>query len=691
MTDFWKNKKIFAYIALSHHTRFMIPVMEELAAMGASVKYIVGQAERSQEITAIEKQLPYAHIFDYIRVKDRDEILNNYRRLHDTMATSLKKDYILGIQPVTVIDKTLLASAMEYVGFKNLVKKEKPDLCFALHELNRWGKIFAFWAKKSNVPFITLQEGLAYNLDFGYTGHAQYSSLNLVWGDRVKNKLVSFEAPSSKIIPCGNTHLAREIQNQKSADIRTKSRKKYKITRKFAALLILSARLPVPDLFFKIFQAAHKGKDLHIFVKFHPACKKDQMEKWIGAVQKKYTKNTVFIHNEESTYDLISMADLVVLGQKSTTGMEAIAFGKPLVKLDFAYTPNAPYSFVDMGVALKMRAEKLAEELKGERKFHTDPEKVTAFLHRELKNPDSAIQRVCDVFKNAILSNRAQNRPLKDAAPSLTKQWSILVQVPRNAQLLLAQLEAIHFNSMDSGSYDISFILPDAVSGEVQEILDSLEGDITFTHTCDHPSRIHAINAALAKSRGKHLLILNTGLAPLKGWLKHLEQGQKKHAGAQLFGARIADAKGKIAHAGMVVDENNTPVPAYGHLDINFEAALKEREFQMADHFLAVDRHLFLKLGGFTPDAGHYLFMDLCLKAEEIVKNPNPVVILPELQMIFLEQKKEDFKEEDAVYFYGRWNGRLWESEKKRYKEDGISQKDLAHSHMASAMRTALL
>ena len=47
MADFWKNKKIIAYIALPHHTRFIMPVMEELVSQGAQIRYIVGQAERS--------------------------------------------------------------------------------------------------------------------------------------------------------------------------------------------------------------------------------------------------------------------------------------------------------------------------------------------------------------------------------------------------------------------------------------------------------------------------------------------------------------------------------------------------------------------------------------------------------------------------------------------------------------------
>jgi len=686
MADFWKNKKIFAYIALSHHTRFMTPVMDTLAARGAIVRYIVGQAERSQEITAIEMGLPYSHIFDFITEKDRGDINANYTRLRNGISASLKQSFIIGTQPITVIDKTLMATATEYVGFKNLVKKEKPDLCFALHELNRWGKIFAFWAKKKNIPFVTLQEGLSYNLSFGYTGHAQYSCYNLVWGPRVKEKLTSFEAPPAKIIPCGNTHLASEIHYQKANNIREKCRKKYRVIPKFVTLLILSSRLPVPDLFFRIFKTVSEQNDLHIVVKFHPATKNDPMDQWIGAVQDHAPNNITFIHAQESTYDLISMADLVVLGQKSTTGLETLALGKPLVKLDFAYTPNAPYSFVDQGVALKMRAEELTTALTGDRNFDTPSDKVTAFLNRELLDSDTAIQNVCQVFEKAIRANRLTFKALPPINCKATKQWSILVQVPRDAQILLAQLEAIHFNSMEGGTYETLLLLPPNLPVDVVEIINSLQGDISHTKISDHPSRIHAMNNALENACGSSLLILSQGLAPLKGWLSHLSQGRNTHKDTKLFSARIADTTGQIAHAGMVVDSNNTPVPAYAHLDINFKAALKERRFQMADHFIAVDRDLFRKAGGLTPDAGDYLFMDFCLKAGTIIKESRPVMFLPDLQMIFLNQEEKKERPDPAIYFYGKWNCLLWENQRELHREDEVSEKDLAHSQMAAAL-----
>ena len=402
MDKFWQNKKIIAYIALAHHTRFIIPVMETLQSRGATIKYIVGQAERSQEVTAINMGLPYSHIFDYLTEDDNEDIRENYSRMRKTFSASLKKDFFMGILPVTVTDKTILSAALEYIGFKNLLKEEKPDLCFALHEINRWGKLFAFWAKKNNIPFISLQEGLSYGLDFGLSGHAQYSSLNLVWGERIRRKLTSFEAPESKVLAVGNTHLAQEIARQKKERIRETKRKSYKLEKKFVSLLILSARLAKPELFYPIFSAVSNATDQAIFVKFHPACKKDLIDSWVNNIKGKHPHHSYFIHGEESTYDLISTCDVVILGQKSTTGLEALAFGKPIVKMDFAYEPHAPYSFVKQGVAIKMSAEDLAVKLKEKTDFNRliDKSHIKKYLSWELSETEQAIQKVCEVFKN---------------------------------------------------------------------------------------------------------------------------------------------------------------------------------------------------------------------------------------------------------------------------------------------------
>ena len=226
MNSFWKDKKVIAYVALMHHTRFIIPIMEKLMQLGASVRYIVGQAERSQEITAVECGFDYYHVFEYPTEEDLDDIQANYLREREKFGQALSTDFAMGTQMVTVMDKTLYSTAQEYIGFRNLLKKEKPDICFALHEVNRWGKMFAFWSKKYNTPFITFQEGLGYDPNYGYIGQVQYCTMDLVWGERVRRKFSDFEAPVERILPVGNTHLSEEISRQKQDNIRNKIREK---------------------------------------------------------------------------------------------------------------------------------------------------------------------------------------------------------------------------------------------------------------------------------------------------------------------------------------------------------------------------------------------------------------------------------------------------------------------------------
>jgi hypothetical protein len=695
MDNFWKNKKIYTYIALAHHTRFITPVVESLLSHGAQIKYIVGQAERSQEITAIELGLDYSHIFDFVTDKDLYEIQKNYRLLKQSFTNSLKNNFLLGILPVTVTDKTLYSTAVEYIGIRNLLKKGKPDLCFALHELNRWGKMFAFWAKKEAIPFISLQEGLGYNLDFGYSGHAQYSTLNLVWGERVKKKMVGFEAPESKIFPVGNTHLAKEIRVQKEKNIRKIKRKEYDISDNFVTLLILSSILPDPDLLTPIFKTVSGNKDQTIFVKFHPACKKPQMDKWMDSITVQFKNNIHFIHAQENTYNLISMADVCVLGQRSTTGLESIAFGKPIVKLDFAYTPNAPYSFVDQGVAVKMSAEQFAGALLEKTDFakFINIKKKEQYLKTELIETSHSIEKVCHIFKKTIQANTDTHIPMdvpsqtSDWAPD--KKWSIILQVPDNHDVFMAQLEAVAFNSENQGDYEILLLEPEKKSKETIRILASLKGDLTRIVIPKNQSPITLRNKAGEIARGKNLIFLEKNLAPLKGWLDCLDKSFLKYGPNTLFGARISNQNGKIANAGMVVDHNNTPVCAYRHLNMDFPGALKERSFQMVDYFVAMEKNLFIKTGGFTPDAGKYSFLDICMKVLQSTNDPNAVIYLPRLKLIFLDSLDQKENIDDSIYFYGKWNSCLWESENKLHKKDGVSPEDLAHAKMAAAMQSA--
>ncbi len=694
MDKFWKNKKVTAYIALKHHTRFIIPIMENLARLGAKIHYVVAQAERSQEITAIETGLNYYHIFDFISDSDHEEIHKNYQILKNGFASSLLKDTAFGLQVPTVMDKTLYATAQEYTGFKNYFKKNRPNLCLALHEVNRWGKMFSFHAKKNNIPCITLQEGLlttaSAKLNFTMTGHVQYSTLGLVWGEESKKLLASFEAPEAKIIPAGNTHLSKEILRLRNNRIREKTRKKYTCGDALAVLLIFSVYLPDLDEFLPLFNLSGTNPDMKLFIKFHPASTKLQIENWMKKFPEDKKDLIRLIHGEENTYDLMAMSDVCVLTEGSTTGLEALSLKKPVVILKLVGPVYHESSLAEQKAAVPMTPAELTDAINNHTDFSAmmDPEGINAYIKSELHNPEKSIETVTDIMKSVVKANAAAKLTGLTPKTSSETDWSIVIPVPDNPGTFLQLLEAVSAHSEEE-NFEVILIRPKNISVEIKTILESLEGDVKILETENKKNTAQMMNLAGMDANGRYFIFLDYNISPAQGWLKALKQGISKYGTHKIFGARVINRFNNIIHAGMVVNANNEPVSAYAYLDDKFPHVMKERSFQMVNHFLCIERKQFFSLGGFNPEAGKYLFMDLCLRSQENDAGKNLIMYLPQIKLTQLSFSDLASDIESAIFFFSRWHGMLWESEDQLYKKDGVSSIQLSAARMTRAMETA--
>ena len=690
MNNFWKDKKVIAYIALTHHTRFITPVMEALSKQGAKIFYIVGQAERSQEITAIKLGLKYAHIYDFVTAKDTEDIQNNYQLLRDAFSNNLKNNFLFGTSPVTVIDKTIYSTAIEYIGFRNLMKKEKPDICFALHELNRWGKMFSFWSKKLNIPVITFQEGLYYGLNFGYTGHVQNSTLNLVWGERIKNKLADFEAPADRIIPVGNTHLSNELVFQQANNIREKKRAQYHCKDTFTLFLLFSGEVPSVKALYPLFKAVANTPDKLMFIKFHPVTKHDQVKSWIASIPDSYKPHIKAFHEDENTYDLMSLSDICVLVQPSTTGLEALAFGKPLIHLDVKMEQKLPYSFTELKVATQMTPAELGRAISEDKDFSNliDKKNITAYFRDELSETTDAIDMVTRISKELITANQTRKHPPLQTAMEETKEWSIILPLSDNPRQILTQLEAIALNSENHGTFEVILIEPADISKASSDILDSLTGDVTRLIAKPGASIPEMMNDASKIASGKTLLFLDINLLPLPKWLESLQKGIKKYGENKILGARIIDPTSNLLHAGIVLDQNHAPVSAYKYLPAKFPNAMKERSFEMVDHFICINRNLFLKIGGFWEKTGKFAFLDICLRVNTHTNENDACLYIPEACMISLSESCDIFDAKASICFFGRWQGVLWENQEKLYTMDKITTSELNTARIAQSMET---
>ena len=687
MTSFLKDKKIIAYIALKHHTRFIIPIMEALKAQGAKIQYIVGSAERSQEITAMECGIDYVHAFDYTDPSDQKAVDETYHLLRDGFVEGIKKDVAIGASVLlTVLDKNLHATAREYIGFKNFLEREKPDLCLALHELNRWGKMLSFWAKKMNIPFFTLQEGLYAATDYLFIGHVQFSTMDLVWGEKTRQKLIGYEAPADRVIAVGNTHIAQEIKLLEKNKTRQKKRKAFGFNKKFVVLLLFSA-LPSPHNeilpLFKYFKAT---KDRELIVKFHPVTTQIIIQEWTEKFPKEILPR--MIHGEESTYDLMAAADLCVLSEPSTTGLEALAIGKPLVQLKLKAPAKFPYDFVKSGVARHLSPEELIKELDTPQNFSRpiDTQTIKKFIQEELTDTSGATQRITDIFEKAIAHNQAKDpAPLSYESPAPSLPWSIIVPVPLDPQIFLIQLESIAAHSEGSGDYEVILLVPPDPSPEIQTILESLEGDVRSIQLPMGTPTAQAMNMGARISRGKTLVFTAPHLAPHPNWLAHLKNGVLENDKSTPIGGMIISPNDNIIHAGINVDINNSPTPAYPHLDSKFPKAQEKKHFAMVDHFIGIDRDFFKTLGGFHPASGRYAFMDLCLSAGDKEADARCLYI-PEIKFTQVAPPPAPGDENDALYFYARRHGVLWENEVQFHANEEVDMLQLDAARLTRAM-----
>ena len=91
-----------------------------------------------------------------------------------------------------------------------MIECEKPDLLFALHELNPWGKMLGYLSHVHRVPLsYALQEGLYYADPHYYRFHTDFSTACMGHGEAKTAGRSCSKAGCSddKIYPLGNTHL----------------------------------------------------------------------------------------------------------------------------------------------------------------------------------------------------------------------------------------------------------------------------------------------------------------------------------------------------------------------------------------------------------------------------------------------------------------------------------------------------
>ncbi len=687
------GKKALCFIALPHHNRILLPVMEALQERGMEVRYFTAPAEAAFEITLNQAGLSYFHALDFITPEVRQKAEAAFATLRPLWQERVLDHPVLQAVPLPIQDKVIRAAVENVFCFQQMLEVEKPDLLFALHELNSWGKILGYLSHLYRIPYITFQEGLCYGSTPLYRFHTDYSAACVVWGEADRKVLLAAGCGADKIFALGNIDLWAAKKEATSPETRAATLRALDIgAEKKVVLFLMSHAL------YKPFDAASflawlqaRGDVVAIF-KWHPITNRTIIDRALSSLSASPLIRSL---QGFDAYALLGVSHVCVLVGNSTTGLEALAFGKPLIEISL---PDQPYSFSAQGVAEPARGfADLGEKIELLLAQGPSPERqkqVEHYLARHFAaQDDGAVLRVVAMVEEML---RARERPLgvdgapKPKVPSRFPCSLILPVDEGPLEPLLSTLKGIAAH-VPPELFEV--LLVDGWGRpEVRELWRLLGGDVRLLtlEAGEEKSFALCCNQAAQEAQGAFLVFLKPGLIPCPGWLEGLLRVGKEEKDVGVVGGRVVHENGLLWHMGVAFDINQSPFPLYRFLPPEFSGARRQREFRAVEVPFLVPRELFERLGGFSPDLlNRFEDIDFCLRVRRAGLR---VLYTPRGNLLRVASSWEPTPRQDELSrmrFYARWTGFLWQDDEFYLQEDSLSHESLSAFYRELAARVA--
>lgn len=695
--DIFAGKKALCFIALPHHNRFLLPIMQALRGRGMEVAYVTAAAEAGFEITLNQAGLPYRHALDYATPEIGRQVSAAVRTLRPSWQEKVLTSRVLQAVPLPIQDKVIRSAVENVYCFARMLEVEKPDLLFALHELNPWGKILGYLSHVYRVPYITLQEGLYYASTYYYRFHTDYSTACVVWGEATRRVLAAAGCSTDKIFPLGNVDLWNARHHATLQDTMAATRTALGIGRDKKVILFLMSyanyRSFEPSRFLSWLKA--RGDVVAVF-KWHPLTSSDIIERAFTNLRQ--TPGIYSVQNFD-TYALLGISDICITVGNSTTAIEALVFGKPLIEVRL---PDHPYSFAAEGVAEPARGFEdlgdtvealLTQGLSAERQRQVARYLADHFAFQDNKTVERIVEMGAEMLRTRAAPERA---PLLghpppaslDAAAALFPCSLILPVNDTATANVLATLKGIVAH-IPPELFEV-LIVDIATNGQTRELLSSLGGDVRTVIGEPGWSFATCCNQAAVAARGQYLVFLQPGLIPCPGWLEGLLVAAAQED-VGVVGGRVVNDNGLLWHIGVAFDVNNSPFSLYRLLPPEFVGAQKQREFRAVQFPFLVPRALFCRLGGFDTDlVNRFEDIDLCLRVRAAGLR---VLYTPHSTLLRTGTSWEPTPQQDhtnRIRFYTRWIGSLWQDDGQYLAEDGLDHDSLALLYKELAARISV-
>ncbi len=682
-------KKVLCFIALPHHNRFLVPIMDALAAEGMEVVYFTAAAEGAFEITLNQAALPYRHILDYADAETARRVAAAMAELRPQLQEKILATRALQAVPLVIQDKTIRAAVENFHGIDRMLEVEKPDLLFALHELNPWGKILGYLSHTHGIPYFTLQEGLYYADIHYYRFHTDYSTACIVWGEECREILLQAGCSDDKIYPLGNTHIWQAKREFSAPDAVARTRAALGIAPQKKIILFLMSHSHYRPFEAGSFLRWMKERgDVAAVFKWHPATGKEIVDRALENF--KNDPAVVSVHDFD-TYALIGASEVCVTVGNSTTGLETLAFGKPLLEVRL---PDQPYSYAARGVALQAFGfEDIGQKIHTVMTQGLPPqtaENAERYLaHNFAYRDDKTLERIVALVKRALAGRAEAPRNPLICAKQVSVPCTIVLPVDDSApETLLETLQGIAESSAPE-LYEV-VVVDCAHDPQIKQILASLAGDVNIVAGQGDWSYARACNAAVKEAHGKYLVFLKPGLVPEAGWLEGLLEAAEEEFAVGVVGAQVLHANGLLWHIGAAFDVNQSPFSLYRFLPREFAGAARRREFRAREFPFLVSRELFGALGGLNPALGNRLEdIDFTLAAQRAGRR---VLYTPHARVVYRAPSWQPDREQDLasrIHFYSKWSGALWQDDGVYLREDGLTHDALSLLYRDLAGRVA--
>jgi hypothetical protein len=672
----FKGKKAFCFLALKHHSRFLLPITRVLERQGMDIQYLTAPAEMPFELTLQDEGLPYRHTQHYADSQVLDEIDRAYRQVREAWKEKFFQSEVLHHFTLPIQDKILRMHTDNFYLFRRMFEVEKPDVVLALHELNSWGKILGYLSHEFRVPLVTLQEGLYYAPAAVYRFHTEYSSACLVWGEATREVLVNSGGCADKIFVVGNTHLQTVVakESARAAVKRTKSDLNVGKEKKIITLLMgglgYDKSFTFPPALLNWVRAR---PELVLICKWHPVTNKlalEEIARSLAAIE------NIRMLQEFDTYRVLAASDVCIVFGNSTTGLEALAFGKPLIEVQLS---GLDYSFARQGVADAVSSlvglPHAVDTILSGAQAGDRAARVENYLSRNLYRLDGkSVERCVDAVEKILLARESGRERRAVLLPAVKDKLACSVILPlQSVEGAAETLLGVAENTPDELPYECvisTHLAPD----ERGEFINALAGDITVLQS-DQATRAGLCNLGAARAAGKYLCFLNPGWVPQGGWLEGLARQLDDHPEVGIVGGLALFRDGLLAHAGIAIDANLSPLSIYRRLPATFPGCHRERHMRAVVGCLLVRRETFLAAGGFDPFyRGRWGEIDFCLAAGQ---SGWQVAYTPASLFISLDESSAD-DGGDRLRFFAKWVGDLWPDQDSHWQADRVDATQLA-------------